>query len=725
MPTHPPSSTHGLDRPIDYLEGLAKTLKGLPNAKEKSAFLSRLPRVSQFIHDSPWLMDFESQASSEQCFALYSLIAIGEGPVVLRGYRELENPLQSLHRLMTQLAKIEAFYRPLGGIVGYQLTVLKLIRGDVLETPQRHYLKPPAFDLRQDTPALRSYVLEGIRRLPEVAEMYPVGGAGDRLNLYEEQTGKALPAALLRFGSGYLFDWLIRDLQAREYLYFKLFDKQIVTPIALMTSEEKDNEKHIKEILEDRKWYGRPKDSFFLFTQPRVPVVTEEGHWSTLGPLDVLYKPGGHGPIWKLAQDSGALKWLTDQGIRKILVRQINNPLAGVDNGLLAFTGLGLMKGKRFGFASCDRVINASEGMNVLVENQTPEGVKYCITNVEYTEFAKHGLKDIPATAGSLYSVFPANTNILFADIKAIEDTLRVCPLPGLLVNMKSQAPFIDAEGNQRKLPAGRLEGTMQNIADHMEDSQLDSLSSYLTFNERHKTLSVTKNLYKEGASPLGTPQSCFYDLMLSYRELLVNHCALLMPDIPPLSTFIRQFPPYLVHIHPALGPLYTIIGQKIRGGSLALGSHLVLEIAELELLQLHLDGSLQIIADRPMGHVDGQGLHRNSLLTGKCILRNVSVANRGVDVNNTDQYWNAVTCHESLMIRLHGSGEFFAEDVVFNGSHLIEVADKEKVTAYNDAHGSILLRHETLASPSWYWSYSTNPKNQLIVTKSGHTQKN
>ncbi len=64
------------------------------------------------------------------------------------------------------------------------------------------------------------------------------------------------------------------------------------------------------------------------------------------------------------------------------------------------------------------------------------------------------------------------------------------------------------------------------------------------------------------------------------------------------------QGPGFIFLFHPALGPLWDVISQKIVGGSLTHGSELVLEVAEARLEQLHLDGSLQV-RPTPRGTVD------------------------------------------------------------------------------------------------------------------------
>ena len=84
-------------------------------------------------------------------------------------------------------------------------------------------------------------------------------GAADRLHLQDEKTKKELPAALLKIGEKTLLESLIFDLQAKEYLYYKIFGKKIITPIVMMTSSEKQNDAHIRSICERSSYFLRPK----------------------------------------------------------------------------------------------------------------------------------------------------------------------------------------------------------------------------------------------------------------------------------------------------------------------------------------------------------------------------------------------------------------------------------------------------------------------------------
>ena len=133
-----------------------------------------------------------------------------------------------------------------------------------------------------------------------------------------------------------------------------------------MTSKVNHNHDYIQEICLKNRWFGRPRGSFKFFTQPSIPVFTRQGEWCLQKPMKLLLRPGGHGVIWKLAEDKGIFDWLHSLGCKKALIRQINNPMAAVDYGLSAFLGIGHEGNKAFGFASCERRVNAHEGMNVL-----------------------------------------------------------------------------------------------------------------------------------------------------------------------------------------------------------------------------------------------------------------------------------------------------------------------------------------------------------------------
>lgn len=705
---------------IDELEPLLQSIFHAHSNKEKLQILSRHPSVDEFLRNQTDYL-FLTDLNPKYDFVIRSIIAIGQAPIVFNPKSLPDYYSEKLQTLIDSLVEIDLFYEPIGGIIGYYLTILKLMvekenRSDIA------YKRPTGTDISKFEGEIRRYVKQGIKSLPQMAEIYPVGGAGDRLDLKDKETGEPLPAAKLLFGGITLLEGLIQDLQAREYLFYKLFQQQVITPIAMMTSHEKDNHRHIIEICEQRHWFGRPKDHFFLFVQPLAPVITKEGDWSLTEPLTIALKPGGHGVIWKLAADQGVLSELLLKKRTKALVRQINNPISGIDYGLLAFTGIGLQEDKTFGFASCERLLNASEGMDVLCEKKTKVDYEYSITNIEYTEFAKKGIEDVSLDPKGEYSAFPANTNILFVDIEKIKKVSKRVPFPGKYLNMKTKTLFISPTGEVKESEGGRLETTMQNIADELIDcfpapineDQQKNLQTYITYNHRHKTISVTKQSHHPGKPLKETPEGCFYDLLVNYYDLLVNYCDFDLPNLPKKEEFLDKKPSFLVWIHPALGPLFTIMSQKIHYGQIKSGSELFLSIAELQLSHLSLDGSLRVIAHCIMGKENRDEVLIYSEKTGKCILKNVSVENKGVDEKAPNIFWKQeIHRHESCTIILHGNAEFYAENVCFKGSHHIEVPDGHRIIAYNDGD-TVLFKQEPISVPSWHWSYTFDNQDNI-----------
>lgn len=700
---------------ISFLEDLLAKLQKESSLQKKIAILNSLPETDKYLTKHPHIQSFIN--SSETEFAVKSIIAIGQAPILFNMTHSSENSNQLFNEMITHLLDLERFYPELGGIIGYHLTLLKRIHHIQNQQLSKNtkYLHPEGFKLDQKNEAILSAVRWGIENLPHIAEIYPVGGSGDRLNLTDPATGVPLPAALLAFAGRTLLEGLIRDHQAREYLYFKLFGKKIVSPIVMMTSSEKNNHKHILDICRKHEWFGRSEESFFFFTQPQVPVITVEGNWSLAAPLTLTLKPGGHGVIWKLAEETGAFKWLLSQGYDKSLVRQINNPIAGIDNTIFALLGLGIKNEKALGFVSCERIVNSAEGTNILIEKEVDEGFEYCLTNIEYTDFAERHVDDAPSKPGSPYSTFPANTNILFVDIRAIKNAIKSTPFPGQLINLKNQFPFIDAQGNRKTIEGGRLETTMQNIADSFVDrvperlnqEQLQSiLKTFIVTNQRTKTISTTKKTYHPGESPLSTPEQAFYDMLVNCHHLLEEHCHFKAPSLGTLEEYLKMGPEFIFIYHPALGPLYSVISQKLRRGRIEKGSELQMEIAEVDISDLHLNGSLIIEASSPM---DGES---------RCALHRVKVNNKGIDREATAYYWkNQYVRKEQMRIYLHEGSEFEAVDVTFEGSVEYEVPPDHKMTVYCDKEGRLVEKLEKISGATWSWQYTFDKINEIKLT--------
>jgi hypothetical protein len=70
-------------------------------------------------------------------------------------------------------------------------------------------------------------------------------------------------------------------------------------------------------------------------------------------------------------------------------------------------------------------------------------------------------------------------------------------------------------------------------------------------------------------------------------------------------SEYLERGPGFVFLAHPALGPLWSVVGQKLRGGSLAARAELQLEVAQACLQGVHVQGSLRVLADSPLGHYE------------------------------------------------------------------------------------------------------------------------
>ena len=105
-----------------------------------------------------------------------------------------------LTSLAEALVKVQRFYDALGGIVGYQLKCLQLIcdakvqqyhdsmdSGTAAETDDSvvDYLKPqgPNFQGESGRLAAQQAAGEGLRALPALAEVYPLGGTSSNSSL--------------------------------------------------------------------------------------------------------------------------------------------------------------------------------------------------------------------------------------------------------------------------------------------------------------------------------------------------------------------------------------------------------------------------------------------------------------------------------------------------------------------------------------------------------------
>eukprot|EP00892_Ulva_mutabilis_P001452 jgi/Ulvmu1/11307/UM074_0022.1 len=768
-----------LQAQADELTAVRDRIRGLDDASQVSV-LRGLSSVSSTLEDHRDLDAFISQnLAPDRQVALLATVAAGQAHV-LTLKPEGGDWKAELTRLADVLAKVHRFYDALGGIVGYQLKCMQLIcdakaqeyadscsSGTEAQTDDDtevvDYLKPqgPNFQGASGRLEAQRAAGEGLRALPSLAEIYPLGGAGDRLGLVCDDTGEPLPSAMLPYCGRPMIAGLLRDLTAREYLHFRLFGSQHTTPVAIMTSDAKGNHRRVSEVLAAARHFGRPARSFRLFCQPLVPVLeAATGLWVLPAAMRPSLKPGGHGAIWKLMHDNGIFDWLAREGRTAALIRQISNPMAATDCTMLALAGTGHAGGRTFGFASCNRAVGASEGMNVLMRRRSRRDgggweYEYGVTNVEYTEFQRLGIADVATEEGGAESCFPANTNILYVGLAAAAGAIQHGiasgeggpSLPGMIFNLSKQVTYTPAAApgepprEPRVVHAGRMECTMQNLADALtqrfpaplEPAATAGLGTFVVFNERRYVTSSAKRARQPGSAKVAqTPEGSFLDLMRNAADLLAL-CGVRTPPMCSTEEYLDRgcTPPFVWVWNPALGPLWSVVAQKVSGGYLAAGAEVDLEIAELCWRDVHVDGSLLVHAEQPLGAPDADGAVRFSAThVGRARLEGVTIRNRGLDACAGAEGGNGggpPPCHwkrdvprlEACQITLKGRSEFVARDVTIAGDAAFEVPDGQRCEVYADASAACgySVRMSTLASlPSWRWDCHMESDNQVTV---------
>ncbi len=239
-----------------------------------------------------------------------------------------------------------------------------------------------------------------------------------------------------------------------------------------------------------------------------------------------------------------------------------------------------------------------------------------------------------------------------------------------------------------------------------------------MTYNERSKTLVTAKKAYVPGESLHDTPPGCFYELQENHEKLLRDTCGINMPPLGDENTYLEKGPGFVIHLDRSLGPLYSIIGQKIQGGVIAKNSEFQLDIAEVEIKNIDLNGSLRVFATHIFGHHNANHEIIYSSKNGKCTLKGVKIRNLGIDRSAENVYWKfGIKRHESLHIHISGSGEFYAENVVFDGDFDIKVPDGYKITAYNDKD-KVLFKQEKIDTPTWEWKYRFDENDQVVLQR-------
>jgi hypothetical protein len=163
------------------------------------------------------------------------------------------------------------------------------------------------------------------------------------------------------------------------------------------------------------------------------------------------------------------------------------------------------------------------------------------------------------------------------------------------------------------------------------------------------------------------------------------------------------------------------LISKKWRYGRLHTGAEVQLQISEIDFEHLNVNGSLLVIAENVTGHLNNEGQRIYSEFVGRCVLKNVTIVNKGIDHDFPNVYWkNEIARQESCQIILRGMSEFYAENVTLAGDQFIEVPHGFRCLAFEKG-GKVEFIFDKIESPSWSWQYSFTHDYAIEVKNFSH----
>jgi hypothetical protein len=144
-------------------------------------------------------------------------------------------------------------------------------------------------------------------------------------------------------------------------------------------------------------------------------------------------------------------------------------------------------------------------------------------------------------------------------------------------------------------------------------------------------------------------------------------------------------------------------------------GSELLLDIAEVSIENLMLDGSLQIKTQNKTGH-DEKGVMIFSDLSSSCVLENIQIINAGINHVESmcmGQYLRGETC----LIELEENAELIAKDVTLRGDIKIHVPKNTRILL-KEVDGLLVEEKQPIESKKPLYSYSMNAGKEILLKR-------
>lgn len=177
----------------------------------------------------------------------------------------------------------------------------------------------------------------------------------------------------------YLFEVIVDTLVRANKKY------NVTIPWYIMTSKE--NNKATVEFLEEKNYFGYPKENIFIFEQGELPLITEQGKLLLNKQGLIKEASNGNGGIFNSMLKKGVIADMEKRGVEWVFIGSVDNILLkSVDSLLL---GLTASEGNEIGTRT---VLKRSPEERVGVFCKQNSKIKV----IEYTELPKEiaGIKD-------------------------------------------------------------------------------------------------------------------------------------------------------------------------------------------------------------------------------------------------------------------------------------------------------------------------------------------
>ena len=436
----------------------------------------------------------------------------------------------------------------------------------------------------------------GLDAMADCCFMLVAGGLGERLGYNGIKVGLPTETAT---GRCYLQFYIEHILAYQASARKAKGDDSITLPLAIMTSADTDTP--TKALLAANGNFGMAEGQVTLLMQGKVPSIEDNDGRIALDAsgFQIQTKPHGHGDVHSLLHLSGTIKAWLKRGKKYMFIFQDTNAFALQS----CLPGLGVTVKNQFDMNSVCVPRIAGEAIGGICTLKSKDAaVKDLTVNVEYnvidamlraTEEFKDGDVNDAATG---FSLWPGSINELIFKLDsydaALEESKGAVPE---FVNPK----YKDGTKTSFKSPT-RLECMMQDFP------RLYSRAEKVGFTSLNRTFvrqySPVKNNVKDAKTKqqAGLEPACAsageIDVYKFNADLLSCGGTGMTIGAPVATEFLGiqlAIPPAAV-----LSPSFALgCRAKVIGGSLASGSSIILDGADITLKNVHVDGCLIVKA--------------------------------------------------------------------------------------------------------------------------------